>query len=85
MSIFLASVYHPCHDIPHELFIETLHSLLQLVPENSEIIIGSDINAKVGLRDCDNVKAVLGPHGPIHRNTRGSNLLSLYLSHQLRI
>ena len=85
MSIFLASVYHPCHNIPHEKFIETLNSLLQLVPENSKIIIGSDINAKVGMRDCEAFKVVLGPHGPARRNTCGSNLLSLYLSHELRI
>ena len=85
MSIFLASVYHPCHDTPHEIFIETLNSLLQLVPKSSKIIIGADINAKVGKRDCEEFKAVLGPHGPAGRNTRGSNLLSLYLSHELRI
>ena len=85
ISIFLASVYHPCHDIPHEKFIETLNSLLQLVPNSSKLIIGADINAKVGKRDCEEFKAVLGPHGPDRRNTRGSNLLSLYLSHELRI
>jgi hypothetical protein len=32
LSIFLSSVYHPCHDIPHEQFIETLNSLLQKAP-----------------------------------------------------
>jgi len=85
MSLFLASVYHPCHDTPHEKFTETLNFLLQLVPKNSKIIIGADINAKVGKRDCEEFKAVLGPHGPAIRNTRGSNLLNLYLSHELRV
>ena len=85
MSIFLASVYHPCHDTPHEKFTETLNFLMQLVPKNSKIIIGADINAKVGKRDCEEFKAVLGPHGPAIRNTRGSNLLNLYLSHELRV
>ena len=28
---------------------------------------------------------MLGPHGPARRNTRGSNLLSFYLSHEVRI
>jgi hypothetical protein len=28
---------------------------------------------------------VLGPHGPTIRNTRGSNLLNLYLSYELRV
>jgi len=32
----------------HGKFIETINSLLQLVPKNSKIIIGADINAKVG-------------------------------------
>ncbi len=31
------------------------------------------------------MKAVLGPHGPPCRNTHGSNLLSLYLSHELHV
>ena len=85
LSLFLASIYHPCHDIPHEQFLETLGSLLHLVPKKSKLIIGADINAKVGRRDCEEFKVVLGPHGPTRRNTCGSNLLSLYLSHQLRI
>ena len=85
LSLFLASIYHPCHDAPHEQFLETLTSILQNVPRNSNLIIGADINAKVGHRDCEEFKAVLGPHGPPQRNTRGSNLLSLYLFHELRI
>jgi hypothetical protein len=28
LNIYLVSVYHPCHDIPHEELIETLNSLL---------------------------------------------------------
>jgi hypothetical protein len=85
LSIFLASVYHHCHDIPHEQCIETLNSLLHFVPKNSKLIIGADINAKVGNIDCEEFKAVLGPHGPARRNTRGSNLLLRYLLHKLRI
>lgn len=85
LSLFLASTYHPCHDVPHEQFLETLNSILQQVPQNSNLIIGADINAKVGCQDCDEFKAVLGPHGPPQRNTHGSNLLSLYLSHEIHI
>ena len=75
LSIFLSSVYHPCHDIPHEQFIETLNSLLHTVPRNTHIIIGADINAKIGRRDTDDLNAVLGPHGPLRRNTRGVGTL----------
>ena len=65
--------------------INTLHSLLHKVPKNAHIIIGADINAKVGRRDSDDLNAVLGPYGPSRQNTRGSNLLDLYLSHKLRV
>jgi hypothetical protein len=47
LSLFLTSVYHPCHDAPHEQFLETLSSTLQQVPNNSKLIIGTDINAKI--------------------------------------
>jgi len=82
LSLFLASIYYPCHDVMLEQFLETLNSLLQQIPPSSNLI---DINAKVGCRDCEEFKAVLGPHGLPQHNTRGSNLLSLYLSHELRI
>ncbi len=48
LNIYLISVYHPCHDIPHEEFIETLNSLLQHAPQNSHTIMGANINAKLG-------------------------------------
>jgi hypothetical protein len=48
LSLFLASVYHPCHDAPHKQFLKTLSLILQKVPKNSNLIIGADINAKVG-------------------------------------
>jgi hypothetical protein len=83
LSIFLASIYHPCHDISHEQFIKILNSLLHKVPRNTHIIIGADINAKIGQHDADDLNAVLGPHGLPCRNKRGSNLVDLYLSHEL--
>jgi hypothetical protein len=83
LSIFLSSVYHPCHNIPHEQFIKNLNSLLHNIPRNTHIIIGADINAKIGRRDNDDLQTFLGPHGPPHRNIRGSNLIDLYLSHDL--
>ena len=85
LSLFLASIYHPCHDAPHEQFLETLTSILQTIPRKSNLIIGADINAKIGHRDCEEFKSVLGPHGPPRRNTRGCNLLNFYLAHELRV
>jgi hypothetical protein len=85
ISLFLASVYHPCHDAPHEQFLKTLSSILHKVPLNSNLIISAKINAKVGQQECEEFKPVLGPHGLQRCNTRGFNLLSLYLSHELCI
>jgi hypothetical protein len=47
--------------------------------------MGADINAKLGQRDSNELCPALGPHGPNRRNTRGTNLLTLYLSNGLRI
>jgi hypothetical protein len=47
--------------------------------------MGADINAALGRQDCEELRPVLGPHGPECRNTRGTNLLSVYLSNGLRV
>ncbi len=47
--------------------------------------MGADINAKLGGQDSDELSPVLGPHGPSRQITRGTNLLSLFLSNGLRI
>jgi hypothetical protein len=52
-------------------------------PPHAQLILGADVNAKLGCRDSDELAAVLGPHGPPCWNVRGSNLLVLYLSHNL--
>jgi hypothetical protein len=85
LNLLLASVYHPCHDIPHEAFIEHLQSILDCVPPNAQLILGADVNAKLGSRDSNELAAVCGPHGPPRWNVRGSNLLALYLSYNLRV
>ena len=85
LLLFLASVYHPCHDAPHKQFLKTLSLILPKVPQNSNLIIGANINAKVGRQDCEEFRPVLGSYGLQRCNTRGSNLLSLYLSHELHV
>ncbi len=77
------SAYHPCHDIPHDDFNGVLTSLLHQLSRNAQVIMGADINAKLGRRDSDGLRPVLGPHGPGRQNTRGTNLISVYLSHGL--
>jgi hypothetical protein len=48
LNICLASVYHPCHDTPHEEFNKVLNSLLQCLPQSSHIVMDADINARLG-------------------------------------
>jgi len=48
LNIYLASRYHPCHDIPHKEFNEVFNSLLQRLPQNVHVIMGANINAKLG-------------------------------------
>ena len=78
IKLTLASVYHPCDDDAHERFNGELNSLLTKTPKNSDIIMGADVNARIGTRDRDEYKQTLGPHGITGRNTRGSNLLNIY-------
>ena len=47
--------------------------------------MGADINAQVGIRDKEEYRQVLGPHGIDRRNTRGKVLLDVYNSHGLRV
>ena len=85
LNFLLASVYHPCHDIPLEAFIKHLQLILDHVPPNTQLILGANVNAKLGCRNSDELAAVLGSHGPPHCKVCGSNLLALYLSHNLRV
>jgi hypothetical protein len=48
LTILLAAVYHPCHNALHEAFINNLHLILACVPPNAHLIIGNNVNAKLG-------------------------------------
>jgi hypothetical protein len=85
LSLFLSSVYHPCHDTPHEKFINTLSSILHRIQKIHRLSL-----ALTSMPDWADVIAMnsmqfLDPMPPPHGNTCGSNLLSLYLSHKLRV
>jgi hypothetical protein len=62
--------------------MEHLQLILDHVPPNAQLILGDNVNAKLGCHDSDELLAVLGPQGPLCRNVCGSNLLALYLSHK---
>jgi exonuclease III len=83
----LISAYHPCHtEDEHSQFLDRMDTLLQKLPP-SKIVIGADINADIGIsseRD-DTYAPTLGPHGLKKQNSKGRNLLALYMSHDLRV
>ena len=81
----LTSVYHPCHDDEHELFNDCLSSLLSKIATKTEVLVGKDVNARIGIWDRTEYKSVLGLHGIDGRNTQGTNLLQIYSSHRLRV
>ena len=59
--------------------------LLGDIPNNAEILIEADVNARIGVRDRAEYEQTLGPHGIPGRNTRGANLLEIYGTHRLRV
>ena len=48
-------------------------------------MIGTDINAKNGMRDSDKYKDVLRPNGISARNEKGKSLLSIYAQRKLKV
>jgi hypothetical protein len=87
LVLSLVSTYHPCHmESEHSQFLDTLDVLVNKRPP-SELIMGADINANIGHSStCNNAyMPTLGPHGLPKQNSKGRNLLTLYMSHDLCI
>jgi hypothetical protein len=63
LAIALISTYFPCDDQHHDRFCTILDSMLNSINVNTTIIIGGDINARIGTRTCEEHMQVLGPHG----------------------
>ena len=76
---------------PHGDFISNeLSPILRSAPRNAEIIMGSDINASIGIRtDAD--EKVLGPNGMEYRGStgqsraRGEDVLNMLTQQSLRV
>jgi len=63
ISIALMSVYFPGNDRQHKRFCTMFDSVLTDINLNTQIIVGSDINARIGTRTSDEHKQVLGSYG----------------------
>jgi len=83
-DVLLASMYHP-YDVTSVDFNSVLLSIITKHAKNHEIIMGGDMNAQIGRKDCEEFADVLGPFGPRHRNQKGLDLLHTYQSIGLRI
>jgi exonuclease III len=90
LAITLASVYHPCTKTGAEdvyaCFLDTLNTLLSKLTADNEIIMGADVNANIGKFDklqSSEFQSSLGPHGFSKRNSKGEDLLTVYLAHRL--
>jgi hypothetical protein len=62
-----------------------LDSMLNAISPSMQIIIGSDINARIGTCSCEEHRQVLGPFGIEKNNVHGKNLLHILGSHNLRV
>jgi hypothetical protein len=51
--------------------------MLNAINPNTQIVVGGNINAWIGMRTCDEHKQVLGPYGIQRSNARGENLLQV--------
>ena len=85
LSLSLISAYFPCDDQHHEQFCALLDSMISTISSSTQIILGSDINARIGIRHCDKHKETLGPHGIQRSNARGENLLQVLTANNLRV
>ncbi len=56
-------------------FNDMVGKLLNEAPKNDGVIMGADINAKVGRRDDDAVRDVLGNFGLSDRNDKGRDII----------
>ncbi len=69
----LISVYFPCDDQHQKRFCLLFDSMLNAINLNTQIVIGSDINAQIGVRTCTEHKQVCGPHRIPRSNTWGES------------
>ncbi len=81
----LISAYFPCDDQRHDQFCAMLDSMLSTISPTTQIVLGGDINTRIGVRNCDEHKETIGPHGIDRSNARGKNLLQVLTANKLHV
>jgi hypothetical protein len=85
MSMALISIYFPCKDQQHEQFCALLDSMLSIISPSTQLIMGGNINARIGIHICNEHKETLGPHGITWSNAHGKNLLHVLAAYTLQV
>ncbi len=85
LTIALISVYFPCDEAKDEQFSASFDSMLNSINSNRMVVISSDINARIGIRTCEEHDSMIGAHGIERSNERGKNLLLILSAHQMRV
>ena len=93
--MFLTSTYFPSQKKtteldedgiqPHSKFIEEMVEIFNKTPANAHVIMGGDINARIGVREGDESAKVIGPHGVKGDNDRGKDVINLLNQYQMRV
>ncbi len=75
---------HTHHDLV-DAFNHTLETLVLEVPVQPDTVLFlcGDFNGRLGTRQCDSERHVLGSHSKGTRNAQGSRLLEFMLEHEL--
>ncbi len=87
LDITLCSIYHPVNNIEFENFNTTLSSKLMQLPPETNIILGHNINANVGTsaNKGQHLKEMIGAYGIENRNKKGTSLINLMVSLNMKI
>ena len=59
--------------------------MLSIISSSTQIVMGGNINARIGVRTCNEHKETLGPHGIAWSNADGKNLLHVLAAHTLQV
>lgn len=81
------SIYHPVDSSEHKEFNGITQTLLNRLPNDTQMIFGQDINCDVGTTNDKNnpLRSTLGPHGINNRNIKGARFLQHLCSLDMKL
>jgi hypothetical protein len=87
LNITLYSIYNPVDNIKFENFNTILNSILMQLPPETNIILEHNINANEGTsaNSGQHLKETIGAYGIENRNKKGTSLINLMASLNMKI